>query len=258
MNLNFFRSLSDDVDTCIEKSFKDLDKWKINKLEILKNQLNYIIENNLFKKYDKSAYELNEYNKNVDINPNEIPFLKDAKNILGNGLPVFHFNKFSFVDFKTLANTLFLIQLNYYLYSDEENALFEAKKISIYNDFLIYLNLYVDEVKTKKFILNTPYEEHLNKLKKIKYIDKTAEELEKKIRECLQYIAIKAESKNKFYKTVFFSASYLMACSAVKNNRNITCEDVVIGYIITFELLTQDYTSYILKTCYEKSKKDMF
>ncbi|MBR1611412.1 MAG: hypothetical protein IJ672_08045, partial [Methanobrevibacter sp.] len=58
------------------------------------------------------------------------------------------------------------------------------------------------------------------------------------------------------YNYIKLTTRYLMACSAIKNNHmGITCEDVVIGYILTLKIFKEDLRPEIRKAHTEYSYK---
>lgn len=117
--------------------------------------------------------------------------------------------------------------------------------------------MYVDEYKTNE---KEPlyFEDFLRKLKRVKYKNKKVKDLDYSIKGYLSFIVLKDEFFDRLFNNIKYSSIYLRACSAVKNGRDVTCEDVIIAYSLIFDLIINNQTEYIEKYFDEDKVKAYF
>lgn len=245
----WYKHYEEDVRESIEEWLEKLEEFKhLPGYYEFHNQLSKLFnEKCKFRKLNEEAIKYHsmtiDRSKWQVLNYDHIPFFIKAKQILGLiWLPIY-INRYRFADYGCLEAMSFLVVLNYY-YHNEEKGLLEIFKKSFGGDFIPNLTKNTNDFKNKKY---TEYnqEKLLNKIKTVKYHNKKAKKLQKIIEINVAYPTIDIENSNKFYRNVRFGGFYLSACSAVKKNRNVTCEDIFTGYNLTLKLLTEDLTEYI-------------
>ena len=212
-----------------------------------------------FKKFNETAVFITNpknFDKKLDpLKTTSNPFIKSAMKLLR--VPIIpislpHINKL--INFTHLNALLMLLEFNYSYHLEQ----IPSKEILdyIYNGaIIIKLSTLVENYNIDNILKWE--DDFFEKLKNIKFADKKAKKLEDMIRGgLLLTIILEQDCTHVFYNHVKFSALYLMACSAIKNNhKGITCEDVAIGYTLTLNLFKKDLRPEIQKAYNECSYK---
>ena len=205
-------------------------------LKSLRHNEHYIGLVRIFKK---------DYLIDESLDSDKIPFFYAAKNGFGFPSPFFAppltpvLNLYNLVGFESI------IELSYAYNNNHEITLEDNKKI-VLGDIMPQLTYFVEDYD-KHYEIPKPNIEFFKNLKKIK-IEKKAKKLSDIIYpkfmvklnteiHLLHGIIVSGE----FNRTYYNSAFYLAGCNAVKYNRDtITCDDLVVGYLLTFRVLLSD------------------
>ena len=242
---NFIRGSWHGPDVIMQETLENLKKWNVSRLDELLDLIHYIKKNNILDTTSKYAWDLwDEVLKSGFYNYDykKIPFFNSAMDILGGvNLPIY-INKYRFADYSSLEAIRYIIATNYYIHTSKN--LFDIVEKCYKGDFLICLTLFVEDYKNVDEVPHH-YKNTLRKIKGLSWQDEDADNLDTEI---ISYLAhVFSEDSYEFFNNFKFGALYLMACSAVKHNRDVSCEDVVIGYLLVFQFLCEDLTPYVEK-----------
>lgn len=248
MDINLFLELfmsENKVMERYERKFKELEC--MSGIKKLKELIDYISDNNLFIEFDNL---LDEFNDSYGIDSKvksrifkEYDFLKEVRSVLSGQKYIKFIFKFSFRYFGNFESTLYLVCLNYYYFNN--TSPYDALMKCSNGNFMQCLTMFVDEYGSVE-VLPKDYKTFLNKIKNVNFHDNNAKKLYGFIKGYLARI-VDEDVTILLFNYIKFSAIYLSACSAVKNGRDVTCEDVVVGYITVLKLLCDDLTPYIEK-----------
>ena len=153
-----------------------------------------------------------------------------------------------------------IIQVNY-IYCANEKLDDEDYRSIILGDIGAYFTYFVEDFENPGGIPE-PSEEFFKRLTDIKYESKEVRKFFSCIWDTISTFTVHYEAHINHCRTVGFSALYLSACSALKNNHDsIAFEDVVTGYLTIFKLFYIDirplvkrgYANY--RGFYYKNKK---
>lgn len=255
MNLEWFKEYFYNIDTLIMKTREKLYEYHdIAGVEEYENRLDNFFKENNFEKMNNNAktyYQTTLKRDDLKLRQyDDLPFFKLAKKTFGKSISPIYIKQLGIVNYNALEAVSFLIDFNYYSNNKNEEIISIFKKVYCGN-FIANLSKNVEEYPNKH---HTKYSnmELFKKLKHVKFQDKRAKKMCNLFRESLVYPTLPVLFSTKFCNNIIFSATYLMACSAVKHDRNITCIDVALGYNLTFEILTTDLTEYIERDYNEK------
>lgn len=237
-------------DKSYEKMFVKLKDYNdVEGMEEFINLISNMYENNYLVTYFNIIKDLNEYEdlKNNIYNAGN-DFIKMANKYLESHRCLLLFPKRNFITLTTVDAVLNIVQFNFYFHSD--GNIESLKKINeiVYNGNIIsYLTFNVDDFK-EAFQIHDYSEKFFQNLSNIKFDTIRSEHLHHDIWDYLFIVLSKGTDYQLFNNTICICAEYLMACNALKNNRDsICCEDVIIGYRLTLSLLTEDIREYVIK-----------
>ena len=243
-DLGMVEEYQEDIDKDFVKLFKKFDKYSdvsrigelIELLKSLRHNEHYIGLIRIFKKGCLTKDGLDSA---------KIPFFYAAQKGFGFPLPFFSppltpvLNLYNFVGLESI------IELSH-AYSADHNITSEDTRKIMLGNIMAHLTYFIEDYD-KHNELPEPNIEFFKKLKKVK-IKKRAWKMNHLI-----YVEYGADSYSEiqfmhgvnppgeFNRTYYNSAFYLAGCNAVKDSRDlITCEDLVIGYLLTFKVLLSD------------------
>ena len=258
MNIKYYKMLLLDDDEYYQQEYQRFDEYlDIANIDSLRDLIVSFHENTLLKEFDETAKYIVNQNLNDSLKLKSNPFINLAIKqlrvpIVPINIPHIH----PILDFKCIEALIMLLECNCFYYSNKNSNLEEIVNQILNGNILSKLSLLVEEYKSNPL---TEYNEtFFEKIKNIKFNDKRAEKLEDFLRGgYLNRIYIcEQEASVIGYNYIKLTTRYLMACSAIKNNHmGITCEDVVIGYILTLKIFKEDLRPEIRKAHTEYSYK---
>ena len=220
-------------------------KYDVDRLDELLDVIKYVKDNKLLDDATCWAFDLRDkfYDEGIDdVVSKEIPFIASAIEILGGYYFPIYINTYRFADAGCLEGLEFIVYTNYFMNSGKsEEEVFERCSNG---DILICLTLFVEDFKNVDEVPHH-YKNTLRKIKRVKWESKEVNMFDYDIITYLSCVFL--DSSYRFFNNFKYGAVYLMACSAVKHNRDVTYEDVVIGYLLVFQLLCEDLTPYVDK-----------
>ncbi|KZX10029.1 hypothetical protein [Methanobrevibacter filiformis] len=193
------------------------------------------------------AVDTKEGAYNVDIGDDNMSFILNAKDAFGSP-PFMHFPPFTkLLSIHSFKNLYGLVEEVYVLNSG--HRLTDTEYASIYlSDIGEQLSFNVENFDKNLPISVVDEISFFKKLKNISFRDKRAKKVAKLIYS--YFCVVDGEDdigiSRDFSRLVYFVSSYLSGCSALRNRRdNISCEDVVTGYLTVFKLINCDVRSLI-------------
>ena len=219
-------------------NFSDVDRIDelINLLKSLRHNEHYIGLVRVFKK---------DYIEEEYLDSEKIPFLYAVGKGFGFSLPIILVPGFDVVNLYSFVGLESVVELSY-AYSVGHKLTCEDNKKIVLGDILPQLTYFVEDYD-KHYEIPKPNIEFFKNLKKIK-IEKKAKKLNhivyKKFVGNL-YTEIHwmhgVDTPREFNTTFYNSSLYLAGCNAIKDSRDtITCDDLVVGYLLTFRVLLSD------------------
>ena len=148
-----------------------------------------------------------------------------------------------------------------YIYSSNEKLDDEDYKSIILGNVGAYLTYFVEEFENPNSIPE-PSKEFFTRLTNVKYENKEVHKFLDEIYNVISDFTTCSHAHINYCRTIGFSALYLCACSALKQDRDvITYEDVIKGHLALFKLFQTDirplvkrgYANY--RGFYYKNKK---
>ena len=176
----------------------------------------------------------------------KIPFIKAAKDGMYN-FPLFYLPPITkVVQYDFLIALYSIIQVNY-IYCANEKLDDEDYRSIILGDIGAYFTYFVEDFENPG-LMPEPSEEFFKRLTNIGYENKDVKKFFYSIWDVIAVYSAYYETHINNCRTVGFSALYLSACSALKNNRDsISFEDVVTGYLTIFKLFYIDIRPLVKK-----------
>ena len=247
--LGMIEEYQESFDKDFVKIFKKFDKFDDvkhidNLIDILKSL-----------RHNEHYIELIRIHKNDNLTEDFIdseknPFFHAAKKGFGISIPIILVPGFGVLNLFSFVGVESIIELSY-VYSSGHKITPEITKKIVYGDILPHLTYFVEDYD-KHNELPKPSIEFFKKLKKVK-IEKRAEKLSDTIYRKFM-VSLNSEIhllhgvlvSGEFNRTYYNSAFYLAGCNAIKDGRDtISCEDMVIGYLLTFKVLLSDVRSLV-------------
>ena len=176
----------------------------------------------------------------------KIPFIKAAKDGMSN-FPLLYLPPLTkVVQYDFFIGLYSIIQVNYIYYANEKLDDGDYRSI-ILGDIGAYFTYFVQDFENPGEIPE-PSEGFFNRLTNIKYESKEVRKFYNCISDTISAFTVYYETHINHCRTVAFSALYLSACSALKNNRDsIAFEDVITGYLTIFKLFYIDIRPLVKK-----------
>ena len=176
----------------------------------------------------------------------KIPFIKAAKDGMSN-FPLLYLPPLTkVVQYDFFIGLYSIIQVNYIYYANEKLDDGDYRSI-ILGDIGAYFTYFVEDFENPGEIPE-PSEGFFNRLTNIKYESKEVRKFHNCISDTISAFTVYYETHINHCRTVAFSALYLSACSALKNNRDsISFEDVITGYLTIFKLFYIDIRPLVKK-----------
>ena len=176
----------------------------------------------------------------------KIPFIKAAKEGMSN-FPLLYIPPLTkVIQYDFFIALYSMIQLNF-IYCANEKLDDEDYRSIILGDIGAYFTYFVEDFENPGEIPE-PSEEFFKRLTDIKYESKEVRKFFSCIWDTISTFTVHYETHINHCRTVGFSALYLCACSALKNNHDsITFEDVVTGYLTIFKLFYIDIRPLVKK-----------
>lgn len=155
------------------------------------------------------------------------------------------------VEFDNIITLFSLIQINYVKNKSYSLKQYQDKSIKL-SDILYMITFYLDDFDNpnnkKNEYTYEYYHEFFKKIHKMYWEDDNAKKLDNDIQDFQTQITFMNHLSFKIQRTFSFATLYVMACNAMKNNReNINCEDVVVGYLTCFKILLTDMKPIVHK-----------
>ena len=249
-------------DEMIEEDLKKLNKFsKIKDFDILYEILLELRDSPQFigmGQIPKTGY--NKEGSKWKFDESKIPFINAAKNGLSNFALFYYPPLTKVIIFKFFTTLYSLIQLNY-IYSSNEKLDDEDYKSIILGNVGAYLTYFVEEFENPNSIPEHS-KEFFTRLTNVKYENKEVHKFLDEIYNVISDFTTCSHAHINYCRTIGFSALYLCACSALKQDRDvITYEDVIKGHLALFKLFQTDirplvkrgYANY--RGFYYKNKK---
>ena len=242
--LGMVEEYQEDIDKDFVKLFGRFDKYGdvgridelIDMLKSLRHNEQYIEIIRIFKRDGLTQDSLDS---------DKIPFFHAAKKGFGFPSPFFSPPLTSVLNLHNFTGLESIIELSHAYSAGHDITSEDSRKIML-GDITAHLTYFVEDYD-KHYEIPEPNIEFFKKLKKVK-IEKRAWKMNDLIYvkygvnsySELQYMhGIKPPGE--FNRTYYNSAFYLAGCNAVKDGRDtITCEDLVVGYLLTFRVLLSD------------------
>ena len=238
-------------DKSFHKIFNKLEDYSdVKSIEDLMDLISFMDKNNYFKDYYEVARHINNQNikyKKDLVHLSNNAFLKTACSMLDYpGL--FHRSK-TFVNLESVEAVLFIILFNLYYFSHyQDKSLPNTIDLVCNNDIIRHLAFQLEDFKMECCVCKD-FETFIKKISKINFDNEKTKYLHKEIfRLYLSLLMIEDDVDTLFAGNISVAAEFLMACNALKHNReSITCEDVVAGYKTALNLMREDLNEYVLK-----------
>jgi len=241
-------SLFGNWDEMFENSITDLYKFQdVNRLEEIISILKFLRNSEFFidianiKEYKKSLFDSGNMG---EFNVENIYFFDLAKKSLKNE-PIFYFPPLTkFIHYQSLMDLYRILELSYSYDSGHKITDAEIKSI-IFSGIVQRVSFFVEDFDNGK-ILPDFSSDFFKRLSNVYWEDKKAKNLESKIFDVIANILSENSSPHIFTKIFSHCNFFLIACNALKNNRDVvTCDDVVVAYLTTFKILMIDIKSLI-------------
>ncbi|KZX10031.1 hypothetical protein [Methanobrevibacter filiformis] len=239
--------LFDSIDEMMAEDFERFNDFKdVSRIDELLDLFKGLRRNKEYKKMSLLANkDMGKSTNKWRFDESKIPFINAAKKGFGFSLPIHLPPLTKFIDYDFFKAFYSIIQVSYIYRSGEALDDKEYRSI-ILGDIGPQITYFVEDFD-KSYEMPIHSKNFFKRLKNVYYADKRAKRLEHIIYSRL-FVTITQEldSVILFDRTVGACAMYLMACNALKNNRDIvTCEDVVVAYLTTFKILSMDIRKYV-------------
>jgi len=242
---NIVNALRHDFDFVEKQNLDVVKEYDVNRLDELLDVIKHVKDNNILDDAADYAFDLRDtfYDEGIDDGVSkEVPFMSSAIEILGGYNSPIYINRYRFADAACLEAMEYIIYTNYFINSGKTEK--EVFEYCSKGDILICLTLFVEDFKDVKEVPHH-YRNTLRKIKRVKWENNDVNMFDDDIISYLSCVFL--DESARFFNNFKYGAVYLMACSAVKHNRDVTYEDVVIGYLLVFQLLCEDLTPYVDK-----------
>ena len=232
----------------LEKYFKRLNEFSyVENFDLIQEGLLNLRDNEQFigmGRVPKTGF--NKEGSKWKFEEDKIPFIKAAKDGMYN-FPLFYLPPITkVVQYDFLIALYSIIQVNY-IYCANEKLDDEDYRSIILGDIGAYFTYFVEDFENPG-LMPEPSEEFFKRLTNIGYENKDVKKFFYSIWDVIAVYSAYYETHINNCRTVGFSALYLSACSALKNNRDsISFEDVVTGYLTIFKLFYIDIRPLVKK-----------